>query len=942
MPEHHLAWQQWSAEEWNRNLLLFCFVQEAQAPPWQGIRASEDDLPVLTGDTDTPAVDQAMALRQALGHQAALQPGSFTPAALMASQVEAYRPSARSLPPFFAFLWFTCLLAHGFPDPQLEGRFHSRFEQIFGLNQARHLQALPTGWEKLVRWLAIDGIFNGVPHRQLQLRPIPGNARRIGHSWTLSFPRLADRQLLLEQLSETLQRGYQLDPWAPAFIARLQNVRGFSHDFRAELQVHADALRGAPDQDSWFTAFLLAEIEQLLRASERADITATDTSFGPLLLKDLRGELGVLLLADGLPADEIQPFQRVPGADWGVEHADLLLPADSDDPIYAAFDAGSLAIDLHDSPIRRLQPLLQRGLLLFRLDPALNQLRQVIGDPAGALSHALVSDAHATTFQNRFGGDPVPFAEEGWQCIRRFTATPEQLRRFPIPLNCRSRTDRPQLFPVAGQRLQHGFLATGAGLPDVCVRGPQQPRALLLLSPENRSIDYEPALTATDESGQAEPDPSRWSPRTRGRSIRAFETGDARLVAFFDHDQPTLEYRLRLDRVPPRPVVQRGDPLHRREDWGLTLGPTWLDQELPSDEQQAPSAAALREARFRLNDGQNHCNTSMEEQMLEALCATFQRMPQIKDRDFKDLFMRLGSMSTERRHFVGDVLRAWIEGGWLDQGLALRRGLWRLQPVQPRLVILPGSSLQLVGLLPAIGLTRVVAHALDLGLGVTAVPPACAQLPRGWRFEGENWPALAVCTGLPLVDRQAWVPDPVPISWQVEPQECDRTDWGAVAGHSEISSRITGHRGGQHRHPGERLSDGMVAPSHTAIQMEQGTNGRCRWHSEEHGGRFSSCHRNRVVLHALNEITNGLWPFGTNSKRWAIHRIYDADAYLPLPLGRFAALTGAGMPGPDLPHDLTDHTYRYFFDEATFTSLRTDQRLPLTKPKFPSKPKPPA
>jgi hypothetical protein len=96
------------------------------------------------------------------------------------------------------------------------------------------------------------------------------------------------------------------------------------------------------------------------------------------------------------------------------------------------------------------------------------------------------------------------------------------------------------------------------------------------------------------------------------------------------------------------------------------------------------------------------------------------------------------------------------------------------------------------------------------------------------------------------------------------------------------------------------------------------------------------------VLHALNEITNGLWPFGTNSKRWAIHRIYDADAYLPLPLGRFAALTGAGMPGPDLPHDLTDHTYRYFFDEATFTSLRTDQRLPLTKPKFPSKPKPPA
>lgn len=933
MPEHPLAWQEWSAEDWNRHLLLFCFVQDNQALPWQGIRASEDDLPVLTGDTDTPAVDQAMALRRALGDQAALQPGSLTPAALMALQVERYRPSSQSLPPFFAFLWFTCLLAHGFPDPQLEGRFHSRFERIFGVNQARHLHALPRGWEKLVRWLAIEGVFNGVAHRQLQLRPIPGNASRIGHSWTLSFPRLADRQLLLEQLDEALQRGHQLDPWAPAFIARLQNVRGFSHDFRAELKLHADALRDEPDQDSWFTGFLLAEIDQLLRVHERSETESAGSRFGPLLLKVIGRELGVLLLAEGLPADEIREFERVPGADWDVPHADLLLPSSPDDPIYAAFDAGSLAIDLHDSPIRQLQPLLQRGLLLFRLDPALNQLRLVIGDPSGALSHALVSDAHAAAFQNQFGGDLVPFAEEGWHCIRRFIATAEQLRRFPAPLACRSRTDLPRLIPVAGQRLQNGFLATGAGLPDVCVRGPHEPRALLLLSPENLSIPYQPLPPAPDELGQADPDPSRWTPRERERKISSFATGEARLVAFFDHDQPSLEYRIRLDRVPPRPVIQRGDPLHRREDWGLTLGPTWLEQDLPADEPQAPSDAALSEARNRLNDGQNHCNTGIEEQMLEALCASFQRMPQIKDRDFRDLFRRLGAMSTERHHFVGDVLRAWVEGGWLDQGLLLRRGLWRLQPVQPRLVILPGGSLQLVGLLPAIGLTRVVAHALDLGLAVTAVPPACAQLPRGWRFEGANWRALAVFTGLPLVDRQAWVPDPVPISWQVEPQECDRTDWAALPGHSEISTRITGHRQGQHRHPGSKLSAELMAPSHTAIQMEQGTNGRYRWHSEDHSGRFSSCHRNRVVLHALNETTNGFWPFGASTKRLSISRIYDADAYLPLPLGRFAALTGASMPGPDLPPDPKDHTYRYVFDETTFTSLRHDQNLPLTKPK---------
>ena len=929
MPQDCQAWKQWDATEWNRQLLLFCFVQEAAAEAWQGIRASEEDLPGLTGDNETAPAEQANALLRALHAQAAQQPGWLTPAALMAEQVERFRPSAAALPPYFAFLWVTCLLSHGFPDPQMDGRFHNRFNAVFNSAQARHLTALPVAWEKLSRWLLIDGILSGAPHRQLQLRRVHLNKRRIGQSWTLSFPRLGDRRLLHEQLLKDHQRGHRLDPWSLSLITRLQQVRGFSHDFRAELEQHANELAQNPDQDTWFTGFLLAEIVQLCRNLETGELILGSSSFGPLLLRNHGQALGVLLLADGHPPEEIAAFVREPGKRWGVPHADLLLPLDPEDPTYAAYDAGSFAIDRHASPIRSLQPLLQKGVLLFRRDLQIDALRLVLGDPSGAISHALVCDDHAASFLEEFGGESLPSDEDGWQCFRGFTASVGQLRRFPFLLASLSRSETPRLIPVGGERLERSFLATGLGLPDVNVRGPHIPRALLMLSPDNRLIDYYPAPLSAEQA-EDEPHPFRWTPRAGGRRMESIKTGEARLVAFFEDALP-LEHRIHLARVPPRPLFQRGDPLHRREDWGQPLGPTLLDQPAPAAKPQAPSEAGMGQARDRLNESKG-CNRKIEEQMLEALCATFLRRNQIRDAEFQELFRRLGSMSTRRHFFEKDVLRAWVEGGWLDQGLSLRRGQWRLQPVQPRLVILSEGELQLVGLLPAIGLIEVLAHAFDLGLKVEEVPPACALLPRGWRFRGEAWAALAAITGLPLVDRESWVPDPKPISWQVETSDCDHTDWSPSPHHTIKRSEICGVRKGEHLHPGAKIPATMMAKNDLTILQEQGLNGRYRWHHDDKDHeRFSSCHRNRVVLYALNDATDGFWPFGASPSKCTVLRIHDADAYLPLPIGRWSALMGAAMPGPDLPTEIQKHTYRYHFDQATITSFLNDRRFPITQ-----------
>jgi hypothetical protein len=49
----------------------------------------------------------------------------------------------------------------------------------------------------------------------------------------------------------------------------------------------------------------------------------------------------------------------------------------------------------------------------------------------------------------------------------------------------------------------------------------------------------------------------------------------------------------------------------------------------------------------------------------------------------------------------------------------------------------------------------------------------------------------------------------------------------------------------------------------------------------------------------------------------------------PLPLGRWAALTGRGMPGPTR-QQAPQHTYRYHFDPEELQALIARKALQLT------------
>jgi hypothetical protein len=363
----------------------------------------------------------------------------------------------------------------------------------------------------------------------------------------------------------------------------------------------------------------------------------------------------------------------------------------------------------------------------------------------------------------------------------------------------------------------------------------------------------------------------------------------------------------------------------------MELGPTILERR----SSQPPPAAAIEQARMRLNTRSGGVNPWIEEQILDGLCAAFEARESISAFDALQLFRQLRGRSTDWPLFERAMLRGWCEGGWLEEGIEVRRGHWRLQPIDPRLVRLGDDRVQLMGLVSARGLIELIAHAYAIGVEVETVAPSCAEMPRGWRFKGQVG-QLVGASGLPLVQLDDWLPIDFRHQWLAVPEPCDGEDYWprSSARHHEAQDGIIGNRQGSHQHlpidPQDTPRPGL------SLVLERNRYRRYRWHSRSpvDGRVFTSCHRNRAALDHLAEATGGLWPFGQPDRfKPVVERLCDADAYLPLPLGRWSALCGEAMPGPTLPASRSKHTYRYCFDPVSLHLMREHTSLPLTQPR---------
>lgn len=739
-------------------------------------------------------------------------------------------------------------------------------------------------------------------------------------SWVVRFARLLPVVLRLREVK--------------AGALRLFGQDGGVLDSALQSTSQIPTLKSANDSEQLKLPLLLPESAQITltpslittQAGGSAVNRDISKNFGPLILKDLTDAYGLLLLhIDG---------QTLPEG-WCVKNNSLWLPGKAllalnypEDPNDAPVEAALMAISEGASVLPELQPWLDAGILPFANDDQLRQLRLLSLDAISSATHVLVSQQNASRFEDAEASSlSLDLDDEQWLGFAINYAEEQELLRafFQRPGQVLSAT--PRLSNRGGVRMPdgQGYLATGLGLPLLGIPQTIEPSLVQLILLDGSVLSYQPLQV--DEEGSTR---RLFEPSQQDRRRAALPQGPARFVVS-EENGPAMERLIQLTALPLHVDFRRGSALSFREDWGMSLGPLELPQKMhdgnPADED------SLLWARQRLNQGDLMVNPLFEQQMLESLCALFQRSVSIQRVHFFKLYGQLRNKPDEWPGFSEAVLRGWCEGGWIEEGLERGKGRWRIQPVDPRLVCLSDNAAQLVGLLTARGLVDLLALAHQLGLRVQSVPPSCPDMPRGWRFFG-NADLLASCSGLPLVKQDEWVPDPRQHSWIIDtPLPSDSPPWPTGINTRRVNDAVCGRRGPeQHWKPKCNFPERGRAPVSQTIQAETSQYGKRRWHSHDpiNGSRFTSCHRNRVALHSLIVATDGLWPFGfTDAETGQLDRLYDAEAYLPLPISRYAALTGNRMPGPTR-HRPQDHTYRYHLDLNFRLYLADTRILPLT------------
>lgn len=910
-------WRTWDAMHWNSRLLEYCFFRDGEEPAWAGIPATEEELKNIIDDDTADANEVARYLIHTLQVSAARRRHSdgraFTAGDLFQLQARSYKNSADRTPPYFAFLWTTCLIAQGYPDPQEDGEFHARYERVFGRRENQQLRMLPKAWEELSLWLAIDSLSFGEcgDHRRLELPPVDSGRRLISHSWKLSFPRRSDRKRLQDGLDRYSGEGI-LDPCSLELIDFLHYYGGFAQTFATELEEHLRRLRAGESPEDWFTGIIRREIIAWTAQSfDRGQVKRE--AFGSLLLRRIPGEgFGLLVLEDATLQD---PYLTVSdGDEFGAPGWRVLIDSLAADPSWAAFDVGARILDKEDLNFPDASRAIAEGILIFAPDPRDGLPRLLLDSHAGEASHVLVDERKSEDFLACFGGSDEGCIEDGWTCIRGFEADASDLAAFrrgeALQVN-----RGPALVPIDGIPLLNGWLPSQLGLPSIRVRGSAAPESLVLIDQVGNELVYDRSRTKGEEE--------LWKvPRDRA-AIDRLTDGQASFKAIMPGADQLLRRRMTIRSFSGRPKFLRKHHLFIREDWGRLLGPLICESESP----QTPRRDTLNRARSLFSQDPR-ANPGLESEILDALCARFANRSWISRHEFYGLYRRLDPNTRLRAEWpllMDGFLRAWCEGGWLDEGLEERRFLWRIQPVDPRLVRRPDGKARLVGLTSSADLLQILAWAMDVcGVSPQAIRPANPRLPRGWEFSGDL-ATLALKTGLRLVEPSDWVADVTTAPWKVEPLGCDGPEWPPTP-HAPKTQRqlICGLRNGAHI--ARDVAPTQRPNNSTAIICEEEGFGRRRWRTEGKQ-KFISTVRNRVCLAAAAEASNGCWPFGFVDQT-RIERLFDCDAYLPLPIGRASALLGAEMPGPTLVQP-SSHTHRYTLDLQSAASLRHDGMLPL-------------
>lgn len=209
-------WQKWTVQDWNEALFEHFFLDsDGEDRPVHRIPVTGDELLKIVGDPTGDADEVQKAFLTVIRTSSHIEFNHRISRYPTDPQV-GWRGAG--IPPFFAELAFSCLVASP-SDGEIrdEGNFRSRLALIMNhdLSSAKYpLDTLATLWKAFGRWLNTRRAA-GSRYRRLELPP-PDHRVRIGYSIKLAFPSRKDMENLIRVLSS---KGLTADPPIPTVLA---------------------------------------------------------------------------------------------------------------------------------------------------------------------------------------------------------------------------------------------------------------------------------------------------------------------------------------------------------------------------------------------------------------------------------------------------------------------------------------------------------------------------------------------------------------------------------------------------------------------------------------------------------------------------------------------------------------------------------------------------
>lgn len=455
-------WSHWTYDDWNDRLVEHILGNaEDSDEPVTRIAATPEELARIAGADPSEAAAIALAFVARVVDQLPSRRRSFCGFCLAD---HGWEPRSSEPPHFFAMLWFTCLIAYGYPTG--EGAFFERFRAVLGKADNCRSAAgacLPGLWEQMASWAKFRRRA-GDRVRLLELPPRTEHREVIGYSHFLAFPNRADRNALAVLLWRAGLVGFE-PPLKPVLAALNHGRKDFSRDFVEDFRAFEERYAsGADPRDSAFWRAVRQEalnpsIDPSANPGERLPRTGLlfqeDDGMRPVVACRLEQ-----IVPDGF---EVLPFDDP--VTWPAYVAGL--GGDLEAASRAAFDP-----DGHLLPLGTRR-LIAQGVLVLR-QFASGQYEVASGAEVHGCRRALVAQSLAQAFIDAFSGATgvartQPSFVEGWVevdgCeVRQVDDLPRGLEGVTQLLRTMS---PPSVALFGGVRVPGGFLFVPAFLPAV-------------------------------------------------------------------------------------------------------------------------------------------------------------------------------------------------------------------------------------------------------------------------------------------------------------------------------------------------------------------------------------------------------------------------------------------------------------------------------------------